>query len=53
MKIVVLLDSKCVQYISVTTKLHNTEEFIKQGGVWEKEEASRKGQDVSGLALYY
>ena len=33
--------------------LHNTEEFIKQGGVWEKEEASRKGQDVSGLALYY
>ena len=37
---------------SVTTILHNTDEFIKQGGVWEKEEASREGQDVSGVALF-
>ena len=46
----VLLDNL---FFSVTTKLHNTEEFINQGGVWVKEEAIKKDQNVSGLAIFY
>ena len=38
----------CPLYFFCYKKLHNTEEFIKQGGVWKKE-VSGKSEDVPGL----
>ena len=42
------LKQMCPLYFFCYQKLHITEEFIKQGGVWKKEVLG-KSEDVPGL----